>query len=374
MLASERFAKVQHSRDLAKYRVARHGTIVADPMLLWDGSIGLQDVVDAGLVSPDYRVYELIDQVSSDFMRHVVRNPRMLRHYQGGARGTNVRRNRIARGDFLRIPLRLPPLQEQRRIAAILSTVDQVVDRTNAVIRRLQALKMAMAQELLTRGLRGLHSRFKQTEIGAIPEAWEVASPRTVGAVQAGKAKNSVSSAPMRPYLRVANVFDGRIDTSDVLNMPFTDEEFARYCLEDRDVLLNEGQSLELVGRCSMYRGEYGAPCAIQNALIRFRAGCRITSSFAAQLFRWCQHSGRFAAFATQTTSIAHLGVQRFGEMRFGLPPLDEQGKIATLLDAVDDRVFVEKAAREQLTVVKASLLTVLLNGELRVTPDMDAA
>jgi restriction endonuclease S subunit len=60
--------------------------------------------------------------------------------------------------------------------------------------------------------------------------------------------------------------------------------------------------------------------------------------------------------------------------MRFGLPPLDEQGKIATLLDAVDDRVFVEKAAREQLTVVKASLLTVLLNGELRVTPDMDAA
>src|SRR5579863_5381988 len=57
MLASERFGKVLHSRNLSRYRVAQRDVIVADPMLLWDGSIGIQRVVDAGLVSPDYRVY-----------------------------------------------------------------------------------------------------------------------------------------------------------------------------------------------------------------------------------------------------------------------------------------------------------------------------
>src|SRR5215470_16020652 len=40
MLASERFGKVLHSRDLSRYRVARRGLVVADPMLLWDGAIG----------------------------------------------------------------------------------------------------------------------------------------------------------------------------------------------------------------------------------------------------------------------------------------------------------------------------------------------
>src|SRR6185437_1748141 len=58
MLASERFGKVMHGRDLSRYRLARRDHIVADPMLLWDGSIGAQQVVDAGLVSPDYRVYQ----------------------------------------------------------------------------------------------------------------------------------------------------------------------------------------------------------------------------------------------------------------------------------------------------------------------------
>src|SRR4051812_25128731 len=67
MLASERFGKVMHGRDLAKYRVARRNAIVADPMLLWDGSIGLQAVVEAGLVSPDYRVYVATSRVRSDF-------------------------------------------------------------------------------------------------------------------------------------------------------------------------------------------------------------------------------------------------------------------------------------------------------------------
>lgn len=143
-------------------------------MLLWDGTIGRQEAADSGLVSPDYRVYELAERVASDFMRYVVRDPRMLRHYQGGARGTNVRRNRIAREDFLRIPFHLPPRPEQRKIAAILSSVDEVIEKTEAMIEQLQVVKKAMMQELLTRGLPGRHTRFKQTEIGRAPDAWDV--------------------------------------------------------------------------------------------------------------------------------------------------------------------------------------------------------
>ena len=51
----------------------------------------------------------------------------------------------------------------------------------------------------------------------------------------------------MRPYLRVANVFEDRIDTSDVMQMHFSDEEFERYRLAPGDILLNEGQSPEFL-------------------------------------------------------------------------------------------------------------------------------
>ena len=82
----------------------------------------------------------------------------------------------------------------------------------------------------------------------------------------------------MRPYLRVANVYENRIDTSDVLTMHFDDEKFDIYRLEPGDILLNEGQSPDLVGRPAMYRGEIADVC-FQNTLIRFRASSRVGPS-----------------------------------------------------------------------------------------------
>lgn len=193
------------------------------------------------------------------------------------------------------------------------------------------------------------------------PEGWKKAPVATFGEVVAGKAKNTAGIGENRPYLRVANVFDGRIDVRDVLEMPFSDEEFTRYRLEHGDVLLNEGQSLELVGRCAMYRGEYPGPCAIQNALVRFRAGPHASPAFAEQLFRWCQRAGVFAAIATQTTSIAHLGVKRLADLELLFPPVGEQRKIATILSSVDDAIEATQAVIEQLQVVKKAMMAELL-------------
>ena len=70
----------------------------------------------------------------------------------------------------------LPPLPEQRKIAAILSSVDDAIEKTRAVIDQVQVVKRGLMQELLTRGLPGRHTRFKQTEIGEIPAEWGLVS------------------------------------------------------------------------------------------------------------------------------------------------------------------------------------------------------
>ena len=69
-------------------------------------------------------------------------------------------------------PLLLPPLPEQTKIAAILSSVDEAIAATQSVIDQTRKVKQGLLQDLLTRGIG--HTRFKQTEIGEIPEAWEV--------------------------------------------------------------------------------------------------------------------------------------------------------------------------------------------------------
>ena len=174
---------------------------------------------------------------------------------------------------------------------------------------------------------------YKASEVGQIPSDWSVRAVGDMGEVSTGKALAPDGPGMLRPYLRTKNVLDGRVVLDDVLFMPMTDAQFAQFEVRFGDVLLNEGQSLELVGRCAMYQGEYGARCAMQNQLIRFRAREGVSPSFASFLFGRCQQTGVFAKIALQTTSIAHLGAARFERLKLAWPSrYGEQQAIAEAL------------------------------------------
>ncbi len=156
----------------------------------------------------------------------------------------------------------------------------------------------------------------------------------------------------MRPYLRVANVYEARIDTSDVLSMNFAPEEFERFRLHHGDVLLNEGQSRELVGRPALYRDEVPDAC-FQNTLVRFQPTEGVNSEWALAVFRTYLHDGTFRAIARWTTNIAHLGSDRFAQLDFPLAPTAEQRRIVEALDSYLTRL---DAAAEGLKRVEANL------------------
>ena len=171
----------------------------------------------------------------------------------------------------------------------------------------------------------------------ALPEGWCWARIDAIGDVQLGRQRSPKdhSGPNMRPYLRVANVFEDRLDLSDVMEMCFSAEEVTRYGLQSGDILLNEGQSPHLVGRPAMYRGEVDGAC-FQNTLIRFRADRNIRGidpSYALIVFRAQLHSLRYKRIATITTNIAHLSASRFAQVEFPLPPLAEQKRIVARVD-----------------------------------------
>lgn len=363
MLASERFGKPLHGRDLTKYRVATRGTIVADPMLLWDGAIGQQLVVDAGVVSPDYRVYEPSAQLASDYIRFVVGDPRMRRHYQGGARGTNVRRNRIARSDFLRIPLMLPPLPEQRKIAAILSAVDEVIEKTEAVIESLQTLKKAMMHELLTRGLPGRHTRFKQTEIGKIPDEWEVVQLLEVANLPSGQVDPRVE-----PYRQWTLVAPNHVEsaTGRLLQRESAAQQRARsgkYTFEAGDVVYSKIRPY----LCKAWLATFPGICSADMYPLRSHKKIQPGYLLATVL---SQRFTDFTASVSMRTGIPKINREELSEYSFALPPVREQEQIARALAAADHRLAAEGKALQSSQALKGALLSVLLTGELRVKPD----
>jgi restriction endonuclease S subunit len=203
-----------------------------------------------------------------------------------------------------------------------------------------------------------------------LPDGWSWVRVREVGAVQLGRqrAPKHENGANMRPYLRVANVFEDRIDLSDVKTMNFTPSEFETFELKPNDILLNEGQSLHLVGRPALYRGEVPGAC-FQNTLVRFRPGPKVDPKFALTIFRGYMHTGKFQKIARWTTNIAHLGASRFAEMPFPLPPLPDQRRIVAEIEKQFTRLEAGVAAlrrvQANLKRYRAAVLKAACEGRL---------
>lgn len=172
-----------------------------------------------------------------------------------------------------------------------------------------------------------------------LPEGWAWSTVGEVGRVDLGRQRHPDwhTGPEMMPYLRVANVFEDRIDTSDVMQMDFSGV-FDKYRLYPGDVLLNEGQSPYLVGRPALYRGQ-PSDVAFTNSLIRFRAFTGILPEWALLVFRGHLHAGRFMREARITTNIAHLSAERLKAVEFPVPPTAEQQRIVDQLSEHFERV-----------------------------------
>ncbi|AGS23871.1 restriction endonuclease subunit S [Rhizobium etli] len=308
-------------------------------------------------IEPNFVYYWLSSEIFQSHLRSV------------GNRSAQEGFNKL---DLSPLPIFLPPLPEQRRIAEILSSVDDAIAATRAVIEQTRKVKQGVLERLLTKGIG--HTRFKQTEIGEIPETWEVGRIGNIGEVMVGRQRSpSFTEGSDFAYLRVANVFDNLIDTSDVLKMKFTDGEVERYLLRAGDILLNEGQSLHLVGRNARYEGNPSA-CCFQNTLIRFRARESTDLDYAFALMQFLFFKGRFSEIATQTTSVAHLGSNRFAALLVPVPPLEEQREIGRLHNSLLETETLQKSQLDQSLLTKSALMSDLLTGRKRVTEALPMA
>jgi len=307
-----------------------------------------------GGASNDVIVIRAKQSLLPQYLSCLLKNDAFIDYVMTGAKGVKMPRGDV--GSMKAYPTLYPSKAEQQKIAECLSSVDELMAAQARKLEALKTHKKGLMQQLFPReGETQPRLRFPEFQNAG---EWEKKRVDELGDVLAGKALAVNAPSPLRPYLRTKNVSDGAIDLSDVLTMPMTDAEFSRFEILYGDILLNEGQSLELVGRASIYRGEFGGRCAMQNQLLRFRAFRSTCPEFAEQTFRRCQRDGTFADVATKTTSIAHLGSSRFSALALAWPPtLPEQQRIADCLTSLDDLIAAQTQKHEALKTHKKGLM-----------------
>ena len=304
------------------------------------------------VASTEYLVMRLHKPQMAEYLSYYLSAPVFREWIKLAVEGATGSHTRAKSGPILEQFVPVPPAAEQQRIVA---AIEEHFSRLDALEASLDAAELR-CQALV-----------KSILVGAIPNElpsdWRTTTVDEAGQTGLGRQRSpKYHSGPnMKPYLRVANVFEDRIDTSDVMQMHFDEADFDKYRLEVGDVLLNEGQSPEFLGRPAIYRGE-PPNVAFTNSLIRFVPGPDVTSEWALLVFRRHMHSGRFMKESRITTNIAHLALGRFRSVEFPVPPLKVQDELVAAtraaLDSEDRATEQIRSAASRTTALRRSVLT----------------
>lgn len=255
-----------------------------------------------------------------------------------------------------------PPLPEQKKIAAILSSVDEAMQATLLVIDQTRRVKEGLLQDLLTRGLPG-HTRFKQTEIGEIPESWEVRRLGDIASVERGKFSHRPRNAPhlyggRHPFVQTGDI--GAADDLLVSHSQTLNDEGLTYSrtFPAGTILITIAAN---IGDVALTTYPVSCPDSLVGIIPHSDDALWLLYALAARKDRLDRHAPESAQ--------KNINLQTLVPLPIAVPPRREQEGIRDAIQSVADAIRVEEERLRVLSRLKAGLLQDLLSGKVRVSP-----
>ena len=270
----------------------------------------------------------------------------------------------------------LPPIFEQRKIAGILTSVDETIEATEAIIDQTRRVKKGLMQELFTRGLPGRHSRSKPLphwrlgrvapSLTKIPESWNLVPILSVAKLESGHTPSRRKPEYWNGSVPWISLHDtGSLDEPEIAN---TEQSISELGLRHSSArLLPKGTVVfsrtATIGKSTIMARSM---CTTQD-FANYVCGPRLHNRYLMQLFRHMQPEWK-RLMAGSTHKTVYMPI--FRQLQILLPPLAEQTEIADILECLDNRIVAETEHQAELRNLKDGLMSVLLTGELRVTPE----
>ena len=352
----------EHFESLRKHEVIAGDLLVAslgDPVLracLAPSSLG-----DA-IVKADCIRVRLDESVDSTFVLYSLENQPTKKWAAAHSHG--VGRMRLGLKVIRRLPIPLPPIEEQRRIVEILEAHMSSLDAARAALWRAERRSNAMLKSVLWESTHRSGVQLRLVEFAD---------------VRLGRQRSPENHAGdnMVPYLRAANVDWDRLRLRDVKSMHFSEREVATYSLRKGDILLTEASgSATEVGKSVLYPGGADVVC-FQNTLLRVR----VSGHSPEYVQRWLLAEAMTGGFMPDSRGVGinHLGRARLAETLVHVPSGEEQASsVAATNDALRSHALLHTSLSQseaRAAALRRALLQAAFSGQLTGrSSDLDRA
>lgn len=270
----------------------------------------------------------------------------------------------------------LPPLNEQQRIVNRIESLFAKLDRAKELIENTLAQfeqnKMAILHKAFTGELTAKWRKENNIDLSSWKEKTidELCTSLKYGTSKKSKPEGSVV------VLRMGNLQNGEIDWS---NLMYTDdkEDIEKYLLKKGDVLFNRTNgSADLIGKTSIYRGEY--PAIYAGYLIKLDYGKDIIGEY----LNYIMNSNKARAYCNKIKSSGasqfNINAKKIGAFEIPVPTIEEQQEIVNILDrllAKYNKIKNLEQQLEKIELLKKAILAKAFRGELGTNnPDEESA
>ena len=296
------------------------------------------------------------ERIEQAYLRHVLGGDTVHSQFMQTVSGVGGSLLRARPVHVAKITVPLPPLPEQRRIAAIMDQADALRAKRREALAQLDSLTQSIFIEMFGDPVSNSKGWPETTTLG---EVANIASGVTKGRNLTGKVTRTI------PYLAVANVQDKSLNLSAVKEIDATEEEINRYLLQWNDLLLTEGGDPDKLGRGTLWKNEL-PECIHQNHIFRVR----VTSEAVTPLFlNWLVGSQRgkkfFLRSAKQTTGIASINMTQLRSFPLLLPPVELQRVFEKTAVTIAEQHATHTASLSELDSLFASIQHRAFRGEL---------
>ncbi len=254
---------------------------------------------------------------------------------------------------YQNLDITVPPIKEQQKIAEILGGVDEDIAKTQEVIEATEKLKRGLMQQLFTRGIG--HTKFKDTEIGEIPVEWKLEQLRDVADFINGKAHER-DITEYGHYVVINSKF---ISTNGEVAKR-SDKNLIPLSIGDIAMVMSDVPNGKAIAKCFyvLENNKY----TLNQRICSLRAK-NIYSRFLYYVVNrnqyFLKHDDGVGQTNLRKDEVLNCPVQ--------VPPIKEQKKIVRIIEAVDEKILINKKLKEKLTQLKKGLMQDLLSGMKRV-------
>jgi len=362
--------------DLAGYRIVRPGQLVVNTMWLNYGGLGVSE--HEGHVSPAYRAYFIKPILDGRYAHHLMRSAAYVAAYTQLLTGVRPNSLQMSRDDLMSFPILVPPLDEQRAIAAFLdretTKIDALVAEQERLIELLKEKRQAVISHAVTKGLNP-DVALKDSGIehlGAVPSTWEVVGlTKYLQSVVDYRGRTPTKVEDGVFLVTARNIRNGAIDYS-ASEEYIAGEEYEAVMSRGKpcvgDVLFTTEAPLGQVANVDR------TDIALAQRIIKFRGeSARLDNYF---LKYWLMGSFSQADMEQLATGSTALGIKgsKVGQLRLCLPPLFEQRAIVAYLDRalnqMDKLANESRCALELLQERRTALISAAVTGQIDVRPE----